>query len=53
MANNLRAAYSVLTIGSFQSVSSTQSEEIMALKQQYQQLSVNYEQLYQLVMDMR
>jgi hypothetical protein len=52
-ADNLRAAYSVSIIGSFQSVSSTQSEEIVALKQQYRQLSVNYKQLCQLVMDMR
>jgi hypothetical protein len=50
-ANNLRVARSVSTIGSSQLVSSTQSEEIVALKQhtthlteQYDQLSANYEQ---------
>ena len=57
---NLRAARSVSTIGSSQSISSTQSEEIVALKQQtthlteqYQQLSADYEQFHQMVMDMR
>jgi hypothetical protein len=59
-AENLRAARSVSTIGSSQSVSSTQSEEIVALKhhktiltEQYHQLSVDYEQLRQMVMDMK
>jgi hypothetical protein len=33
-AENLRAAHNVSTVGSTQSVSSTQSEEFMALKQQ-------------------
>jgi len=41
-AKNLRAARSISTIGSSQSVSSTQSEEFIALKQQYAQLSANY-----------
>jgi hypothetical protein len=57
---NLRAARSVSTIGSSQSISSTQYEEIVALKQQtthlteqYQQLSADYEQFHQMVMDMR
>jgi hypothetical protein len=39
---NLRAAHSVSTVGSSQSVSSTQSKEFMALKQQYTQLSADY-----------
>ena len=50
-ADNLQVAHSVSTIGSSQSVSSTQSKEIVALKQhtthltkQYEQLSANYEQ---------
>jgi hypothetical protein len=50
---NLRAANSVLIVGSSQSVSSTKSEVIVALKQQYQQLSSDYEQLRQLVMNTR
>jgi hypothetical protein len=56
---NLRSARSVSTIGSSKSVSSTQSEDIMALKQhmanltkKYEQLSVNYEQIHQMVMNM-
>jgi hypothetical protein len=52
-AKNLWATRSVSTVGSSQSVSSTQSEEIVALKKQYQELSTDYEQLHQLVMDMR
>jgi hypothetical protein len=50
-AENLRVTNSVSTIGSFQSVSSTQSKEFMALQQhtthltkKYKQLSANYEQ---------
>jgi len=35
-AENLQAARSVLTVGSSPSVSSTQSEKFMALKQQYE-----------------
>jgi len=50
---NLRSARSVLTVGSSPSVSSTQSEEFIALKQQYQQLSMNYDQVRQMVMEMR
>jgi len=56
---NLRAARSVSIVESSQSVSSTQSEEIMALKQhtthfteKYKKLSANYEQLCQMVMNM-
>jgi hypothetical protein len=52
-AENLRLARSVSTIGSSPSVSSTQSEEFIALKQQYQQLSTNYDELRQIVMEMR
>jgi hypothetical protein len=53
---NMRSARSVSTVGSSKSVSSTQSEDIMALKQymanltkKYEQLSVNYEQLHHLL----
>jgi hypothetical protein len=52
-AENLWAARSVSTIGSSPSVSSTQSEEFMALKQQYERLSMDYEQLRQMVMGIR
>jgi hypothetical protein len=52
-AENLRLARSVSTVESSQSVSSTQFEEFIALKQQYQQLSTNYDQLRQMVMEMR
>ena len=52
-AENLWMARSVSTVGSSSSVSSTQSEEFMALKQQYERLSMNYEQLRQMVMDIR
>ena len=52
-AENLRAARSVSTVGSSPSVSSTQSEEFMALKQQYERLSMNYDHLRQMVMDIR
>jgi hypothetical protein len=52
-AENLRSARSVSTVGSSPSVSNTQSEEFIALKQQYQQLSMNYEELHQIVMEMR
>jgi hypothetical protein len=58
-ANNLRAACSVSTVGSSQSVLSTQSKEFVALQQhttqlteKYEQLSANYEQLRQMVMNM-
>jgi hypothetical protein len=57
---NLRAARSVSTVESSQSVSSTQSQEIVALQQhtahlteKYERLSTDYEQLHQMVMDMR
>jgi hypothetical protein len=60
MAENLRAARSVSTVGSSQSVSSTQSQEFMALQQhtahltkKYNRLSANYEQLRQMLMDLR
>jgi len=52
-AENLRSARSVSTVGSSPSVSNTQSEEFIALKQQYQQLSTNYDKLRQIVMEMR
>jgi len=52
-AENLRSARSVSTVGSSPSISNTQSEEFIALKQQYQQLSTNYDELRQIVMDMR
>ena len=45
MIENLWATRSVSTVGSSQSVSNTRSEEFMALKQQYERLSTNYEQL--------
>jgi hypothetical protein len=52
MTKNLRAAHNVLIVWSSQSVLSTQSKEIVALKQhtadltqQYQQLPTYYEQL--------
>jgi hypothetical protein len=58
-AENLRATRGVSTVGSSKLVSSTQSEDIMALKQhtanlteKYEQLSANYEQLCQMVMNM-
>jgi hypothetical protein len=50
---NLHSARSVSTVGSSPSVSNTQSEEFIALKQQYQQLSTNYDELCQIVMEMR
>jgi len=53
MAENLRATRSVSTVGSSQLVSSIQSVEFMALKQQYERLSEDYEQLLQMVMDIR
>jgi hypothetical protein len=53
MAENLRSARSVSTVGSSSSVSNTQSEEFTALKQQYQQLLTNYDDLRQIVMEMR
>jgi len=50
-AENLRATRSVSTVGSSPSVSSTQSEEFMALKQQYERLSTDYDQLREMVMN--
>jgi len=52
-SENLRATHSVSTVGSSPSVLSTQSEEFKALKQQYERLSMDYEQLRQMVMDIR
>jgi len=52
-AKNLLAAGSVSTIESSLSVSSTQSDEFMALKQQCERLSTDYDQLHQMVMDIR
>jgi len=52
-AENLRSACSISTVGSSLSVSSTQSEEFMALKQHYERLSTDYDQLRQMVMEMR
>jgi len=52
-ADNLRSTRSVSTVGSSPLVSNTQSEEFIALKQQYQQLSTNYDKLRQIVMEMR
>jgi hypothetical protein len=45
MAENLRAARSVSTVGSFQSVSSTQSKEFVALQQHTAQLTEKYDHL--------
>jgi len=52
-AENLRSARSVSTVGSSPSVLNTQSKEFIALKQQYQQLSTDYDKLRQIVMEMR
>jgi hypothetical protein len=52
-AENLRSTHSVSTVESSPSVSNTQSEEFIALKQQYQQLSMNYDELRQIVIEMR
>jgi len=48
---NLRLA--LVSQPSSPSVSSTQSEEFVALKQQYEWLSTNYDQLRQMVMEIR
>jgi hypothetical protein len=53
MAENLHSVRSVSTVRSSLSVLSTQSEELIALKQQYQQLSTNYNELRHIVMEMR
>jgi acyl carrier protein phosphodiesterase len=50
---NLRSARSVSTVRGSLSVLSTQSEEFIALKQQYQELSMNYDELHQIVIKMR
>jgi len=50
---NLRSARSVSTVGNSSSVSNTHSEEFIELKQQYQQLLMNYDELRQIVMEMR
>jgi len=52
-AENLRSTRSVSTVESSPSVSSTQFEVLIALKQQYQQLSTNYNELRHIVMEMR
>jgi hypothetical protein len=51
--DKLRSARSVSTFGSSPSVLSTQSEEFLALKQQYERLSTDYAQLHQVVMKIR
>jgi hypothetical protein len=50
---NLWSACSVSTVGSSPSVSSTQSEEFVALKQQYEWLLTDYDKLRQMIMEMR
>jgi len=50
---NLQSARSVSTVGNSPLVSSTQSEEFMALKQQYKRLSMDYDKLNQMVMEIR
>jgi hypothetical protein len=52
-AEKLRSARSVSIVGSPPSVSSIQSEEFLALKQQYERLSTDYAQLHQMVMEIR
>ena len=60
IAKNLWTACSVSTIGSSQSISSIQSQEFVALQQhttrltkKYEQLSADYEQFCQMIMDIR
>jgi hypothetical protein len=60
MTENLQATRSVSTIESSQSVSSTQSQQFVALQQhttclteKYEQLSADYEQRCQMVIDIR
>jgi len=60
MTENLQTTRNVSTVGISQSVSSTQSQEFVALQQhtthltkKYEWLSADYEQLRQMVMDMR
>ena len=45
-AENLQVARGISTVGSSPSVLSTQSKKFMALKQQYEWLSTDYEQLH-------
>ena len=52
-AKKLRSARSVSNVASSPLVSSTQSEEFLALKQQYERLSTDYAQLHQMVMEIR
>jgi hypothetical protein len=52
-AENLRSTSSVSAVGCSPLVSSTQSEEFIALKQQYEQLSMNHNQLRQMVLEIR
>ena len=52
-AENLRVARSVSTIGSCPLALNTQSEEFMTLKQQNEWLSTDYDQLRQMVMEIR
>jgi hypothetical protein len=52
-ADKLWSARSVSTVGSSPSISSTQSEEFLALKQQYEHLSTDYAQLHQMDMEIR
>ena len=50
---NLRSVRSVSTVGSSPSVLSTQFKEFIAWKQQYERLSTDYDQLRQMVMEIR
>ena len=52
-AENLQSACSVSTVGSYPSVSNAQSEEFIALKQQYQHLSTDYDQFCQMVIEIK
>jgi len=52
-ADKIRLTRSVSIVGSSLSVSSTQSEEFLALKQLYERLSTDYAQLHQMVMEIR
>jgi molecular chaperone GrpE (heat shock protein) len=60
MAENLQMALSILTIGSSQLILSTQSQEFVALQEhtthlteKYKRISADYEELRQMIMDMR
>jgi len=50
-AEKLWSARSGSTVGSSPSVLSTQLEDFLALKQQYERLSTDYAQLHQMVME--